>query len=129
MQSLRPEERPIFQLQYDDQKKSVLSGVLLSLFLGEFGVAWFYLGNQGKGVLYLLVFLISFPLMLVGIGFLIFALVVLATILDACLMGGTVQKTNREIGRQIFNEIVGTRPEYRTPPPDNLPPPPPALPG
>ena len=121
MQSLKPDERPIFQAQYEDSKKSVLAGVLLAFFFGQWGAHWFYLGKQNRGLTYLFITLVSLPLMLVVIGFLSFAAICIVALVDACMMGDHVKKVNLENGRQIFNAIVGTRAEYRNPP-DSLPP-------
>lgn len=38
--------------------KSKTTAGLLAIFLGEFGIHWFYLGKSGKGIAYLLLFLV-----------------------------------------------------------------------
>lgn len=46
--------RSIFLAQYNSVKKDMVVGVLLSVFLGHFGIHKFYLGETGWGILYLL---------------------------------------------------------------------------
>ncbi|OHD55306.1 MAG: hypothetical protein A2014_03205 [Spirochaetes bacterium GWF1_49_6] len=40
----------------EEGKKSIVVAMFLNLFLGFFGVHWFYLGNKKKGKLYLFTF-------------------------------------------------------------------------
>ncbi|HMF96175.1 MAG TPA: NINE protein [Vicinamibacterales bacterium] len=49
------------------QKSKVVAG-LLAFFLGQFGIHWFYLGNNKLGLTQLLLFAIGLPLCLVLIG-------------------------------------------------------------
>lgn len=42
---------------YKTMKSKTTAG-LLAIFLGEFGIHWFYLGKSGKGIAYLLLFLV-----------------------------------------------------------------------
>jgi TM2 domain-containing membrane protein YozV len=54
MQSMTPEQRVLFQTQYNSVKKDSTTGIVLALFLGGFGAHHFYLGKAGLGVLYVL---------------------------------------------------------------------------
>lgn len=54
--------------RYADPPRSRLAYILLAVFLGHLGVHNFYAGRPGPGVAQLVVFLASFPLMLVFIG-------------------------------------------------------------
>jgi TM2 domain-containing membrane protein YozV len=50
-------------------QKSRIAAGLLALFLGQFGVHWFYLGENTTGLIQLVIFLSGFPLIFVcGIG-------------------------------------------------------------
>ena len=42
--------------------KSRLTFILLGLFLGGLGIHWFYLGNTTRGIIYLLVTLLTFAI-------------------------------------------------------------------
>lgn len=50
------------------QRKSKLVAGLLAIFLGQFGIHWFYLGNNKVGLLQLILFLIGLPLCFLFIG-------------------------------------------------------------
>lgn len=52
--SLPQESQAAFVMQYNSQKKSPTTAVLLALFLGGLGIHKFYLGKAGMGILYLL---------------------------------------------------------------------------
>ena len=58
------------------EQKSRLTFILLGLFLGHFGAHWFYLGNTNKGLLYLLITLLT-------LGFASLIMSILA-IIDVC---------------------------------------------
>jgi TM2 domain-containing membrane protein YozV len=49
--------------------KSKVAAALFAFFLGGFGAHGFYLGNTGMGVALLVLTLVSFPLMLIVLGF------------------------------------------------------------
>lgn len=50
------------------QQKSKLVAGLLGIFLGQFGIHWFYLGNNTLGLTQLILFAVGLPLCLVLIG-------------------------------------------------------------
>jgi TM2 domain-containing membrane protein YozV len=54
MQQLSPQERVMFQTQFEVVRKDAVVAILLAFFLGSFGAHHFYLGRNGLGVLYLL---------------------------------------------------------------------------
>jgi TM2 domain-containing membrane protein YozV len=47
-----PSPQDIFQMQYSSVRRDEVVGVLLSFFLGCFGIHHFYLGRTGLGILY-----------------------------------------------------------------------------
>lgn len=51
------------------EQKSKIAAVLLALFLGGLGVHNFYLGYTNRGIIQLVIYLVSIPLMFIGIGF------------------------------------------------------------
>jgi TM2 domain-containing membrane protein YozV len=56
-------------MQYDANKKSTGTAYLLWFFLSMFGAHRFYLGASGTGAAILIITLLSFPLMIVAVGF------------------------------------------------------------
>ena len=95
VKELNEEETSEFNAQYKKRKKSVLGGVLLSLFLGGFGAHRFYLGETTAGLLYLLFCWTTIPSF---IGW-----------IEACFMGKTVSKKNYKIGLEIMEKIKASR--------------------
>lgn len=90
-----PQEKVLFLSEYNSGKKSVTTGVLLALFLGGFGAHKFWLGNPAAGVLYLLFCWTFIPS--------------LVAVLDACLMGNTVQKYNGRVANDAYQKIMMLR--------------------
>ena len=66
-------------------QKSKVAAALFAFFLGGFGVHGFYLGNTSMGIVLLLVTLISFPLMLILIGFFSLFVVSIICLIQAIL--------------------------------------------
>ena len=90
-----PQEKVLFLSEYNSGKKNVTTGVLLALFLGGFGAHKFWLGNPAAGVLYLLFCWTFIPS--------------LVAVLDACLMGNTVQKYNGRVANDAYQKIMMLR--------------------
>ncbi|MDP9310394.1 MAG: TM2 domain-containing protein [Chloroflexota bacterium] len=67
------------------EQKSKVAAALLAFFLGGLGVHGFYLGNSSMGVTLLLIWLISWPLLFVGIGFLGLSAVGLISLIQTIL--------------------------------------------
>lgn len=63
-------------------KNSTAAG-LLALFLGEFGIHWFYVGKSGRGVVYLLLFLFGLLTSGIIIGFLLILIVGVLSLIDS----------------------------------------------
>jgi TM2 domain-containing membrane protein YozV len=61
MQSMTDGQRMLFQSQLNAMRKDSTVGVLLAVFLGNFGAHHFYLGRTGVGVLYACFFWTFFP--------------------------------------------------------------------
>src|SRR5580658_7498653 len=59
-----PNPQAIFYQQYDMARRDEVVGILLALFLGDFGVHHFYLGRVGLGILYLCFFWTGIPAIL-----------------------------------------------------------------
>jgi TM2 domain-containing membrane protein YozV len=57
-------QRNWFYAEYQQARREEVVGVLLAVFLGNFGVHHFYLGRTGFGVLYLLFFWTGIPAIL-----------------------------------------------------------------
>lgn len=52
---------------FRQEKKDKLIAALLAFFVGAFGVHHFYLGNKGRGIIYLIFFWTAFPAIIAGI--------------------------------------------------------------
>src|SRR3984885_6048076 len=59
-----PNPQAIFYQQYDMARRDEVVGILLALFLGDFGVHHFYLRRTGLGILYLCFFWTGIPAIL-----------------------------------------------------------------
>ena len=57
-------QRSWFYAEYQQARREEVVGVLLAVFLGNFGIHHFYLGRNGLGVLYLLFFWTGIPAIL-----------------------------------------------------------------
>lgn len=90
-----PQEKIMFMSEYNANKKSVTTGVLLALFLGGLGVHKFWLGSAGMGVLYLLFCWTFIPS--------------IVAIIDACLMGNSVKKYNGKVANDAYQKIMMMR--------------------
>ena len=53
MQGMSEHQRLVFLSQYNAIRKDVVTGVLLAVLLGHFGIHRFYMGEIGWGILYL----------------------------------------------------------------------------
>ena len=54
MRDLSDKERLMFQSEMEPKRKNSAVGILMAVFLGDFGGHRFYIGQTGLGVLYLL---------------------------------------------------------------------------
>ena len=90
-----PQEQIVFASEYNANKKSVTMGVLLALLLGGIGVHKFWLGSTGAGLLYLFFFWTFIP--------------ALVAIIDACLMGNSVQRYNSRVANNAYQKIMMMR--------------------
>lgn len=81
-------------MEYDIRRKSMVLAYLLWWFLGTLGAHRFYLGRTGSAVAMLIITLISFPLALLLIGYVGFALIGVWWLVDAFLIPGMVRSHN-----------------------------------
>ena len=81
-------------LVYDANKKSAGVAYLLLLFFGMLGAHRFYLSRTGSGLAILLLFLLSFPLMTVGIGFIMLLIAGVWVFIDLFTIPGMVRSYN-----------------------------------
>ena len=96
---LGPQQAQQFMFLFQPKKKSVGAGVLLALFLGGLGAHHFYLGKTTSGVVYLLCGTLGWFLILPPI------IIGLASIVDACTMGGTVKQHNEDVATQLIDQL------------------------
>ena len=81
--------------EYNANKKSVTTGVILALFLGGLGIHKFWLGSTGMGLLYLIFCWAFIP--------------AIVAIIDACNMGNSVKKYNGKIANEAYQKIMMMR--------------------
>ena len=96
LKSLSEEEKFLFKTQFDHRKKNGTTAMLLSLFLGSFGMNFFYLGNLGLGILCILFFWTGIPFF---IG-----------IINSFFQFSVVKRYNYKLMDKIVLEIIDSRP-------------------
>jgi TM2 domain-containing membrane protein YozV len=79
-------------MMYDAGKKSALVAYLFWFLFGSFGVHRFYAGKTGSAIVLLILFLLSWPLMLVLVGIFTMAIVGLWVLIDALLIPGMIRE-------------------------------------
>jgi TM2 domain-containing membrane protein YozV len=91
--NMNDQQRAWFYAEYERARKDPVVGVLLAIFLGDFGVHHFYLRRDGLGVLYLLFFWTGLPAI---IGF-----------FEAFFMPSRVRSYNAMQAMYISTQILG----------------------
>ena len=87
-------------------ERSKIAAGLLALFLGFLGIHKFYLGYTGPGVVMLVISLVSIPLMLVLVGFLMIAAINIVAFVEFILY---ITKTDEQF-HEIY--VVNKRPWF-----------------
>jgi TM2 domain-containing membrane protein YozV len=87
MKEMTDQQRMLFQSEMNRERKDKTTALLLCIFLGGVGAHRFYLGDSGKGILYLLFFWTFIPS--------IIALIELFTI------SATIEKYNAKIAGDV----------------------------
>lgn len=90
-----PQEKMMFMSEYNANKKSVTTGVLLAVFLGGLGVHKFWLGSPGMGTLYIIFCWTFIP--------------AIVALIDACLMGNSVKNYNGKVSNDAYQKIMMMR--------------------
>tara|TARA_Y100000589_G_scaffold243701_1_gene231340 strand:+ start:355 stop:675 length:321 start_codon:yes stop_codon:yes gene_type:complete len=91
VKELNENEKVLFFIQYERERKRVSTGVLLAMFLGFAGIQKFYLGNVKAGVLSSLFAITIIPLIL--------------SLLDAANMENLVYDYNCFAAERIIDDI------------------------
>jgi TM2 domain-containing membrane protein YozV len=94
--NMTEQQRAWFYAEYERARKDEVVGVLLAIFLGDFGVHHFYLRRDGLGVLYLLFFWTGLPA-IIGI-------------FEAFVMPSRVRRYNAMQAMYISSQILGSNP-------------------
>lgn len=89
------QERLLFQQETGARRKEPTTGVLLAVFLGDFGAHRFYMGQTGLGIVYLLFFWTFIP-GLVGL-------------VEAFLMPRRVREHNAAVGQEVSLKLRALR--------------------
>ena len=84
-------------MRYDANRKSVLVAYLLWFFLGGFGLHRFYLGRIVSGLAMLLLWLVSWALTPVLIGYGGLVIIGLWWLIDALLIPGMARRSNERL--------------------------------
>ncbi len=90
--SMTDQQRAWFAAEYQRARKDEVLGVILAVFLGDFGVHHFYLRRDGLGVLYLLFFWTGIPAII--------------AIFEAFFMPGRVRRYNTMQAIYISTQIL-----------------------
>jgi len=98
-------QRAWFYAEFAHARRDEVIGVLLAIFLGNFGIHQFYIRRNGLGILYLCFFWTGISAIL---GF-----------IDAFFMPGRVRRYNAEQAAYIAAQILNT-PMQAAPPPATL---------
>jgi TM2 domain-containing membrane protein YozV len=97
---LSEKQLAIFNQEYDKKKKSVALTWILWFFLGGFGIHRFYLGKTTSAVILLILTLVT-AWFTFGIPTAIWLIV------DAFLLPKMIGDKNREVEKEILNQIIG----------------------
>ena len=100
---LSKDEKFQFQTEFTSRRRNTGTGIALALLLGCFGAHKFYLKQNTAGVLYAIGGTIGWALIVPG------WIVVILSIIDACGMGNSVQKVNRDVAVELRREIEAFR--------------------
>ena len=90
------------QMLYHANAKSVGVTYLLWFFLGMLGAHRFYAGSTGLAVLQLIIFVISWPLLLAGIGFITLGILWLWVLIDAFMIPGLIRDYNTKLAGAVL---------------------------
>ncbi len=96
MRNLTDQERLMFQSEMDARRKEPTTGVLLAVFLGDFGAHHFYMGRTGLGILYACFFWTLVP----GV----------IGLVEAFMMPKRVRLHNYTVGQEISIKLMALRP-------------------
>lgn len=102
-QELSKDELNDFMLTFQGQQRTNTVGIILALLLGCFGAHWFYLGNNTRAVVYLVLGTIGWFLIIPGI------VICILCIIEAINMNQTVTVFNQRLGRSIVAQIIAMR--------------------
>lgn len=91
------------QMMFQANSKSVGVAYLLWLFLGGFGAHRFYLGQTGTAVAQLILMLIGVATAIVGVGFILMAIVGFWVLIDAFLIPGIVRNHNIQLAQSVLS--------------------------
>jgi len=106
--ALTTEEKILIEQRIANDAKSIVLAYLLLAFVGYLGGHRFYLGRPVSAVILLFLFLLGYVTRIVGIGFLILAVVLVWLLIDAFLIPGMIQE-HKEALRRRFTRAAEDR--------------------
>jgi TM2 domain-containing membrane protein YozV len=95
------QQRAWFYAEYERAHKDEVVGVLLALFLGDFGIHHFYLRRNTAGIIYLIFFWTSIPAIL--------------GLIECFFMPGRVREYNAALALYISNQILASSTPHTEP--------------
>jgi TM2 domain-containing membrane protein YozV len=99
--NMTDQQRAWFYAEYERARKDEMTGTLLALFLGAFGIHHFYLRRNTAGILYLIFFWTGITAIL--------------GVIECFLMPGRVRQYNAAQAIYISSQIVGSSNPYSEP--------------
>lgn len=97
----RPKNDTAALLKYDANKKSNVVAYLLLIFLGGLGVHRFYAGATISGIIMLGLFVLSWFLAFVAVGFIGFIVLGIWWFIDLFLLHGMIVKSNSKLAEDL----------------------------
>jgi TM2 domain-containing membrane protein YozV len=91
----------VAMMRFESEKKSTGVAYLLWFFVGWLGIHRFYLGQTGSGAAMLIIWVLSFVLAFVLIGFVGFFIIGIWWLVDAFLIPGMAQSANERLISRI----------------------------
>ena len=97
------DEKFQFQTEFSSRRRNVGTGIALALLLGCLGAHKFYLRQNTAGIWYAIGGTVGWALIFPG------PIIVILSIIDACSMGNSVEKVNRDVAVELRREIEAFR--------------------
>lgn len=109
-QNLTNEEKLVVNSELEKRGKNLVLAYVLWFFLGTLGIHRMYLGKKGSGIVMLVMFLVSYPLILAyGLGFITLSIVGIWYWIDLFRIKNMHQQEQDILESEIAEEILAGR--------------------